>query len=146
VREATGLMHPIAPAIALPLALPADACVDERGQHKTDNKRTGERRVHSRYTEWISRDRRVRLIRHVCARRGPAQNTGWPDGSFAAFDGDDQLVTEEEGADDLYRTLVAKIGLQINGDHTHAGNSLEPLRTASGKRRTTNCAGLNHCA
>jgi hypothetical protein len=31
-----------------------------------------------------------------------------PDGSFAAFNGDDELVAEGEGADELYRILVAK--------------------------------------
>ena len=31
-----------------------------------------------------------------------------PDGSFAAFNGDDELVAEGEGAADLYRILVAK--------------------------------------
>jgi hypothetical protein len=31
-----------------------------------------------------------------------------PDGSFAAFDSDDELLTEGEGAEDLYRALVAK--------------------------------------
>ena len=30
-----------------------------------------------------------------------------PDGSFAAFDVTDQLITEGEGAEDLYRLLVA---------------------------------------
>lgn len=40
----------IAPAVALPLALPADACVDERGQQERDDERTEERRVHPRHT------------------------------------------------------------------------------------------------
>lgn len=31
-----------------------------------------------------------------------------PDGSFAAFDITDELITEGEGAEDLYRLLVAK--------------------------------------
>jgi hypothetical protein len=31
-----------------------------------------------------------------------------PDGSFAAFDVADQLITEGEGADDLYRLLIAR--------------------------------------
>jgi hypothetical protein len=31
-----------------------------------------------------------------------------PDGCFAAFNGDDELVAEGEGAADLYRILVAK--------------------------------------
>jgi hypothetical protein len=31
-----------------------------------------------------------------------------PDGSFAAFDGDNQLLTEGEGPGDLYRLLVTK--------------------------------------
>jgi hypothetical protein len=31
-----------------------------------------------------------------------------PDGAFAAFDDADELITEGEGAEDLYRTLVAK--------------------------------------
>jgi hypothetical protein len=31
-----------------------------------------------------------------------------PDGSFAAFNGDDELVAEGEGAEDLYRILIAK--------------------------------------
>ena len=31
-----------------------------------------------------------------------------PDGSFAAFNGDDELVAEGEGAEDLYRILVSK--------------------------------------
>ncbi len=31
-----------------------------------------------------------------------------PDGSFAAFDSTDELITEGEGAEDLYRALVAK--------------------------------------
>jgi hypothetical protein len=43
-----------------------------------------------------------------------------PDGSFAAFDGDDQLVTEGEGPDDLYRTLVAKIGPANKGRQPHS--------------------------
>jgi hypothetical protein len=30
-----------------------------------------------------------------------------PDGAFAAFDVTDQLITEGEGAEDLYRLLVA---------------------------------------
>ena len=33
-----------------------------------------------------------------------------PDGSFAAFTSDDELITEGEGPEDLYRMLVAKIG------------------------------------
>jgi hypothetical protein len=35
-----------------------------------------------------------------------------PDGSFAAFDSDDELVTEGEGAEDLYRALMAKTASQ----------------------------------
>ena len=31
-----------------------------------------------------------------------------PDGSFAAFNGDDELVAEGEGPEDLYRVLVTK--------------------------------------
>ena len=31
-----------------------------------------------------------------------------PDGSFAVFDIDDKCITEGEGAEDLYRVLVAK--------------------------------------
>ena len=31
-----------------------------------------------------------------------------PDGSFAAFDGADELITEGEGSEDLYRFLVKK--------------------------------------
>lgn len=31
-----------------------------------------------------------------------------PDGSFAAFDGDDELIAEGEGPEDLYRILVAQ--------------------------------------
>ena len=31
-----------------------------------------------------------------------------PDGSFAAFNGDDELVAEGENPDDLYRVLVSK--------------------------------------
>jgi hypothetical protein len=31
-----------------------------------------------------------------------------PDGSFAAFDSDDVLVTEGEGPDELYRMLVTR--------------------------------------
>lgn len=31
-----------------------------------------------------------------------------PDGSFAAFNGDDELIAEGEGAEDLYRILVSK--------------------------------------
>ena len=31
-----------------------------------------------------------------------------PDGSFAAFDGDDEVVAEGKGAQDLYALLVAK--------------------------------------
>lgn len=31
-----------------------------------------------------------------------------PNGSFAVFDDDDRLVTEGEGAEDLYRVLVAR--------------------------------------
>ena len=31
-----------------------------------------------------------------------------PDGSFAAFNGDDEIVAEGEGPDDLYRILVTK--------------------------------------
>jgi hypothetical protein len=29
-----------------------------------------------------------------------------PDGSFAAFNGDDELVAEGENSDDLYRVLI----------------------------------------
>jgi len=31
-----------------------------------------------------------------------------PDGSFAAFNGDDELIAEGENPDDLYRVLVSK--------------------------------------
>jgi hypothetical protein len=31
-----------------------------------------------------------------------------PDGSFAAFNGDDEIVAEGEGPDDLFRILVTK--------------------------------------
>jgi hypothetical protein len=31
-----------------------------------------------------------------------------PDGSFAAFNCDDELIAEDEGREDLYRLLVAK--------------------------------------
>jgi hypothetical protein len=31
-----------------------------------------------------------------------------PDGAFAAFDDADELITEGEGAEDLYRALVAR--------------------------------------
>jgi hypothetical protein len=31
-----------------------------------------------------------------------------PDGSFAVFNSDDELITEGDGSEDLYRTLVAR--------------------------------------
>lgn len=34
-----------------------------------------------------------------------------PDGSFAAFDSTDELITEGKGAEDLYRVLVTKPAL-----------------------------------
>jgi len=39
------------------------------------------------------------------------------DGSFAAFNGDDELVAEGEGPDDLYLILVAKTPLTPSRSH-----------------------------
>ena len=33
-----------------------------------------------------------------------------PDGAFAVFGDDDELITEGEGAEDLYRVLVSRLG------------------------------------
>ena len=40
-----------------------------------------------------------------------------PDGSFAAFNGDDELVAEGEGPEDLYRILVTKTPITPSRSH-----------------------------
>jgi hypothetical protein len=50
-----------------------------------------------------------------------------PDGSFAAFDGDDEVVAEGKGAQDLYALLVAKTGF--------ANRSNAPARGTAALRR-----------
>ena len=42
-----------------------------------------------------------------------------PDGSFAAFNGDDELVAEGEGPEDLYRILVTKTLIAPSRSHVH---------------------------
>jgi len=43
-----------------------------------------------------------------------------PDGSFAAFKGDDELVAEGENPDDLYRVLVSKTVISRSRSVGHA--------------------------
>ena len=57
-----------------------------------------------------------------------------PDGSFAVFDGDDEFITEGEGAEDLYRILVTKTEpiSQRRRPHRRGDRSAPLVRTAVG--------------
>jgi hypothetical protein len=50
-----------------------------------------------------------------------------PDGSFAAFNSDDELVAEGEGPEDLYRILVTKTPIATSRSSRPA-RRLEPVR------------------
>jgi hypothetical protein len=53
-----------------------------------------------------------------------------PDGSFAAFDGDDELVAEGEGPEDLYRILVTKSVIASSRTHVRRQVGLRSGRVA----------------
>jgi hypothetical protein len=57
-----------------------------------------------------------------------------PDGAFAVFDSDDELITDGEGAEDLYRILVTKTEpiSQRRRPHRRGDRSAPLVRTAVG--------------